>query len=77
MDAIDPLLLVTQPVGELFNELTRRGADSGQLEEAVYNTQLPLTGSRDTGLQQFAIEGFPLIAQRIIFRRYDMGRRQS
>ncbi len=59
MDAIDPLLLVTQPVGELFNELTRRGADSGQLEEAVYNPQLPLTGSRDTDLQQFAIEGFP------------------
>jgi hypothetical protein len=77
MDAIDPLLLVTQPVGELFNELMRSGADSGQLEEAVYNTQLPLTGGDDSGLQQFVIEGFPLIAQRIIFRCYDMGRRQS
>lgn len=46
MDAIDPLLLVAQPAGELFHELARRLADSGQLEEAVYNTQLPLARGR-------------------------------
>ncbi len=61
--------------GYLVDELTSGRADGRQLEVAMNDAMLPLASGIDASLHQLAIQGFPFVAQRIIFRRDDMGRR--
>ena len=47
--------------GDLCENMTGRRADARQLEETVDHPELSLTGSRNTGLQQFALQGLSLV----------------